>query len=176
MRPLRGLLCASLLALAVGCGSSSNNTPAAQPTVTTSSGDTATAPTATTDAAPTTAPAATSPTTVEPTVTATTEPAATTPAATTPLTTPATTSATRPAAGGAQAVARGRAVLTRACGTCHEPGESDGPSAGKGWAEERMRTQVRQGGGRMRAISAARLNDADLDALVVYLRSIQAVR
>jgi len=115
-------------------------------------------------------------TTTEPaapaTTTAAAEPAAVTPAAATT----AATTATHPAAGGAQAVARGRAVLTRACGNCHEPGDSDGPSAGKNWAEDRMRAQVRQGAGRMRAIPAARLNDADLDALVAYLRSIHAVR
>jgi hypothetical protein len=39
-----------------------------------------------------------------------------------------------------------------------------------------MRTQVRQGGGRMRAIPVRRLSDADLDAMIAFFRSTHAVR
>lgn len=171
------LVYASLLALAAGCGSSSAQTPATTaPPAATTSGDTATAPTATTETAPTTAPPATSPT-------AETAPTATTATAPTPATTeptaPATTTpaATTPAAAASpQVVARGRAVLNRACGNCHEPDDRDGPNPGKNWAEARMRSQVRQGQGRMRAIPVARLSDADLDALIAYLRSTHAVQ
>jgi mono/diheme cytochrome c family protein len=60
------------------------------------------------------------------------------------------------------------------CGACHEDG-SDGPRANLGWAEDRMRTMVRNGSARMRAIPAERLSDTDLDAVIAYLRSIHAV-
>jgi len=67
-------------------------------------------------------------------------------------------------------------VLNRACGNCHEPDDREGPNPGKNWAEARMRAQIRQGRGRMRAIPVARLSDADLDALIAYLRSTHAVQ
>lgn len=199
MRTVSPFLCAALLALAAGCASSSNaSTPAAPPAATTSGGDTATAPSATMETAPTTAPSplsATAEAAAATATTATSEPAASTatttatapaapatatatttasaPAATTATTAPAPTP---PAAGGAQLVARGRAVHNRVCATCHEPGEHEGPNPGLNWAEDRMRRQIRQGGGRMRAIAATRLNDADLDALIAFYRSNRTVR
>ena len=39
-----------------------------------------------------------------------------------------------------------------------------------------MRTIVRQGDGRMRAIPTSRLSDADLNAVIAYLRTTHAVR
>jgi mono/diheme cytochrome c family protein len=202
MRTVSPFLCAALLALAAGCASSSNaSTPAAPPAAASSGGDTATAPSATMETAPTTAPSqlsATAEAAATTATTATSEPAASTAATTAtapatpaaPATTTATTTATAPAAttattapaptppaaGGAQLVARGRAVHNRVCATCHEPGEHEGPNPGLNWAEDRMRRQIRQGGGRMRAIAATRLNDADLDALIAFYRSNRTVR
>ncbi len=68
----------------------------------------------------------------------------------------------------------GRTVFTRVCGRCHEDGESDGPAPNRNLEEARMRTIVRQGDGRMRAIPTSRLSDADLNAVIAYLRTTQA--
>jgi mono/diheme cytochrome c family protein len=84
--------------------------------------------------------------------------------------TPATPAAT---AGDA---ARGRTAFARVCGRCHEDGESDGPAPNRNLEEARMRTIVRQGSGRMRAIPTSRLSDGDLDAVIAYLRTTHAVR
>lgn len=73
-------------------------------------------------------------------------------------------------------MAQGRAIFTRVCGRCHEDGDGEGPHPNLGWAESRMRTLVRSGNARMRAIPASRLSDGDLDTLMVYLRSTRAVR
>ncbi len=73
-------------------------------------------------------------------------------------------------------VARGRRAFDRACGNCHEPNDPEGPSPNHNWSEERMRNQVRQGGGRMRAIPVARLSDADLTAMIAFFRTTHAVR
>lgn len=75
-------------------------------------------------------------------------------------------------------VAQGRAKYDRACGRCHPGGEEDvGPRlTGINWAQDRMTRQIRNGGGRMRPIPTARLSDADLPALMAYMRTIHAVR
>ena len=93
----------------------------------------------------------------------------------------------QPAPGGAQRAAPatggdlltvGRQRFNRACGRCHPGGREDiGPSLlGKNWAEDRMTRQIRRGGGRMRPINPNKLPNADLPALMAYLRSIHAVR
>jgi len=99
-------------------------------------------------------------------------PATTTATATT---TTATTTATATAPAG-NPVAQGRAVYQRVCARCHEDGEDEGPTPNKRWAEARMRTLIRNGNRRMRAIPTTRLSDADLTLLVSYLRSTHAIQ
>ncbi len=156
-----------LIAALVGCGSSSTESAATttptQSTTATTSGGAATTP-ATPETTPATTPAATIPATT---------PATT--AATPPETTPATPAATPPPADPAT-IARGHRAFTRACGNCHEENDPEGPSPNHNWEEARMRAQVRTGAGRMRAITVARLSDADLDAMIAFFRSTHAVR
>ncbi len=151
-----------LVAFALGCSSSppAETTTPTQSTTPASSGA---------ETAPTTPATATPSTTPE-----TTAPATTTPEATPPATTHAT--ATPPAQASAETIAAGHRVFNRACGRCHEDNDSEGPSPNKNWEEARMRSQIRQGAGRMRAIPVSRLSDADLDTLIAYLRSTHAVR
>jgi mono/diheme cytochrome c family protein len=80
--------------------------------------------------------------------------------------------------GEADALARGQASFNRVCGRCHPHGRADVGRRliGLGWPEARVRTQVRHGRGTMRPISTARLSDADLADVIVYLRSIGTVR
>ncbi len=164
-------LCSLAVALHCGCSSSTPTSPGASATSPTPP------PTASGSEAPATGqppvPPATPPATGDtPPVASTDAGAPVTPPVTTPVATPPAT----PPTGGADAVARGRTVFTRACGRCHEDNDSDGPSPNKNWAEDRMRNQVRQGSSRMRAIPVARLSDADLDLVIAYLRSTHAVR
>lgn len=74
------------------------------------------------------------------------------------------------------AITQGRAVFARVCGRCHEDGDANGPNPGLGMPEAQMRTLVRTGDTRMRAIPASRLSDADLTLVMAYLRSIRAIR
>lgn len=97
-------------------------------------------------------------------------------AVTTATTTPPTTTTTSTTTAGGDPVVRGRAVFQRVCGRCHEDGEDEGPVPNLRWAEARMRTLVRTGNRRMRAIPAARLSDADLALVVAYLRSTHAIQ
>ena len=95
--------------------------------------------------------------------------------ATTATTTATTATAATTAAAG-NPVAQGRAVYQRVCARCHEDGEDEGPTPNKRWAEARMRTLIRNGNRRMRAIPTTRLSDADLTLLVSYLRSTHAIQ
>lgn len=167
----RFIFCASILVTA--CSSSSSDTPAAASTTppmtaTSSGGMVETAPPATTPVA------ATTPEATPPATTPEATPPATTPEATPPATPPATP-ATAPAAAAGD-VARGHTAFNRVCGRCHEDGESDGPAPNRNLAEDRLRTIVRSGTGRMRAIPTSRLSDADLTHVIAYLRSTHAVR
>lgn len=85
---------------------------------------------------------------------------------------PATTQGDPAAAG------RGRTAFNRACGRCHPNGEEDvGPRLiGRNMAASEVRTIVRSGRDTMRAISPARLSDAELEDVFAYLRTIRAVR
>lgn len=85
--------------------------------------------------------------------------------------------APRPTPGG-NLLAQGRQRYDRLCGRCHPGGEEDiGPRlVGINWTEERMVRQIRRGSGRMRAIPESRLPDAEMPALLIYLRSIRSVR
>lgn len=89
----------------------------------------------------------------------------------------ASTSATGSANAGA-ALAEARAVFDRTCGRCHPGGnERVGPRlAGRNDSEAHTRQVVRNGDGTMRAIPTSRLSDPDLAKVIVFLRSIRAVR
>ena len=89
-----------------------------------------------------------------------------------------TPAASHPPAAAANPLAQGQAAFRRTCNRCHPNGERDiGPRLiGKNLAEARTREIIRHGTGRMRAITPARLPDAQLPALMVYLRSIHAVQ
>lgn len=75
-------------------------------------------------------------------------------------------------------LARGRRVFDRACGRCHPGGEEDvGPRlVNKNLDEARIIKQVREGVGRMRPIPLTKLPEANMPALMAYLRSIHTVR
>lgn len=77
----------------------------------------------------------------------------------------------QPAPSGASTAAA-RQIFDRVCGRCHPGGEEDiGPRLrGRSDTEAQVRTTVRTGHGRMRAIPVTRLSDADLNTLIPYLR------
>lgn len=87
----------------------------------------------------------------------------------------ATTAAPRSAHG--QTPPPGQAAFNRVCGRCHPNGDEDtGPAIrNRAITEARMREVIRTGTRRMRAIPATRLSDADLDAVIGYLRTMRAV-
>lgn len=74
--------------------------------------------------------------------------------------------------------AEGVAQFNRACGRCHPQGDEDiGPDLhDKNLTPAAMTRVIRQGTKRMRPIAPARLSDADLARVMVFLRSIHAVR
>jgi mono/diheme cytochrome c family protein len=80
--------------------------------------------------------------------------------------------------GQAADVTAGQGFFRRACNKCHPNGGEDvGPSIlNKNIDEAKMIKAIRSGSGRMRAISVTKLPDANLPALMAYLRSIHAVR
>lgn len=84
-----------------------------------------------------------------------------------------------PAAAWAAKVEHGRRRYTRLCyAACHDPGLGLGAPnlAGKRLTERRTRNQVRQGSEEMDPIPVRRLSDEDLDAIIAYLSTINAVR
>jgi mono/diheme cytochrome c family protein len=78
----------------------------------------------------------------------------------------------------APAAANGRPQYNRACGRCHpNGGEDTGPDIhNKNKSVEEMTKIIRSGTGKMRAIGANKLSDADLSKVMNYLRTIHAVR
>lgn len=70
-------------------------------------------------------------------------------------------------------VARGEEVYTALCMSCH--GGAAPGLEGIGWEPGAMRQQVREGRGRMPAIAEGRLAAEDLEAVLAYLTTIQAV-
>lgn len=89
----------------------------------------------------------------------------------------AVTLAGRPVAVAQQPQRTPEQLFNRTCGRCHnDPDEPDNRINNKGFTEQRMIQQIRQGSKRMRAIPPTRLPDSDLPTLMVYLRSIGAVR
>ena len=84
-----------------------------------------------------------------------------------------------PAAVWSEKVDRGRRRYGRVCyAACHDPGLATGAPnlSGRRLSGRRVRNQVRQGGGDMDPVPVRRLSEADLDAVVAYLSTLQAVR
>lgn len=75
-------------------------------------------------------------------------------------------------------VDRGKELFTSHCDDCHPGGEEDvGPSLiEEAHTPAQTRKQIREGSGKMRPFSEARLSNDDLEALLAYLASINAVK
>lgn len=75
-------------------------------------------------------------------------------------------------------VARGKEVFSMNCDDCHPGGEEDvGPSLiADPHPPAELRKQIREGSGRMKPFSEKRLSDDDLEAVLAYLASINAVK
>ncbi len=74
--------------------------------------------------------------------------------------------------------AHGKGVFDDLCGDCHpDAGEDVGPSLIEHPnSPARLRQQVREGSGKMRPFSAKRLSDGDLEAVLAWLASVNAVK
>lgn len=71
-------------------------------------------------------------------------------------------------------VARGEELYNGICMSCHAGGA---PALDDiGWEAGAMRQQIREGEGRMPAISESRISGADLEAILAYLVTIGAVQ
>lgn len=70
--------------------------------------------------------------------------------------------------------ARGEQLFNEVCGACHDGGEGPDLTAHPHAVPE-VRMIVRQGEGTMPPLDANRLPDADLEAVLAYMQSIQAV-
>lgn len=75
-------------------------------------------------------------------------------------------------------VAHGQEVFSSFCDDCHPDGGEDvGPSLIEHpHTPAKLRQQVREGSGKMRPFSEKRLSNEDLEALLAYLGSINAVK
>lgn len=75
-------------------------------------------------------------------------------------------------------VAHGKEVFETHCEDCHPGGEEDvGPSLiADPHTPAALRQQVREGSGKMRPFSEKRINGEDLEALLAYLQTINAVK
>lgn len=75
-------------------------------------------------------------------------------------------------------IAHGKEVFDTHCEDCHPGGEEDvGPSLiADPHTPAKLRQQVREGSGRMRPFSVNRLSDEDLEDLLAYLQTINAVK
>ena len=71
-------------------------------------------------------------------------------------------------------VARGEELFNGLCMACHAGGAP--ALQGIGWEPAAMRRQIREGEGRMPAISESRLSAEDLEALLAYMVTIGAVQ
>ncbi len=157
----------------VACGdSTATSTVPAAPTIAPPS--TSTRATAVTTAIPTAAPTTVAATTVAPTTASTTN-IPTTLAATTaaPATTAATTSVDP------QKAEAGRKVFVTQCAGCHLGEGKSGGGIGPNLATSEksldaalVRSNVRNGKGQMVAFTPAEVSDADLENIIIYLKSI----
>jgi mono/diheme cytochrome c family protein len=74
--------------------------------------------------------------------------------------------------------AHGKEVFDTSCGDCHPGGESDvGPSLIENpHTPPRIRQQIREGSGKMKPFSEKRLSNEDMESVLAYLASINAVK
>ena len=75
-------------------------------------------------------------------------------------------------------VAQGKELFATHCDDCHPGGEEDvGPSLiADPHTPARIRQQIREGSGKMRPFPEKRISNEDLEALLAYLASINAVK
>lgn len=75
-------------------------------------------------------------------------------------------------------VERGKELFGMNCDDCHPGGDEDvGPSLiADPHPPAELRKQIREGSGRMKPFSEKRLSDDDLEAVLAYLASINAVK
>jgi mono/diheme cytochrome c family protein len=75
-------------------------------------------------------------------------------------------------------VDRGKELFTTNCDDCHPGGDSDvGPSLiAKPHTPPQIRKQIREGSGRMKPFSEKRLTKDDVEAVLAFLASINAVK
>jgi mono/diheme cytochrome c family protein len=75
-------------------------------------------------------------------------------------------------------VAHGKEVFDSFCGDCHPDGGSDvGPSLLESpHSPGQLRQQIREGSGKMRPFNEARLKKDDLEAILAWLASVNAVK
>ena len=74
---------------------------------------------------------------------------------------------------GSTDTAQGDSRYHAVCASCHDNGAP--PLANLGWTTAPMRQQIREGSANMPAIRAARLSDADMEAVLAYLQTIGAL-
>ena len=74
--------------------------------------------------------------------------------------------------------AHGKEVFDNFCGDCHPDGGEDvGPSLiADPHTPAKLRQQIREGGGKMRPFSEQRLSKDDLEAILAWLASVNAVK
>jgi mono/diheme cytochrome c family protein len=72
----------------------------------------------------------------------------------------------------------GKEVFANFCDDCHPDGGEDvGPSLiAHPHTPARLRKQIREGSGKMRPFSAKRLSDEDMEAILAWLASVDAVK
>lgn len=75
-------------------------------------------------------------------------------------------------------VDHGKEVFASFCDDCHPDGGEDvGPSLiAEPHAASRIRQQIREGSGKMRPFSEKRLSNDDMEALLAWLASVNAVK
>jgi len=75
-------------------------------------------------------------------------------------------------------VAHGKELFSTHCDDCHPGGEEDvGPSLiATPHTPARIRQQIREGSGKMRPFSEKRLSNEDVEAILAYLASLNAVK
>jgi mono/diheme cytochrome c family protein len=75
-------------------------------------------------------------------------------------------------------IAHGKEVFDNFCGDCHPDGGKDvGPSLiAAPHTPARLRKQIREGGGKMRPFSEQRLSKDDMEAILAWLASVNAVK
>jgi mono/diheme cytochrome c family protein len=74
--------------------------------------------------------------------------------------------------------AHGKEVFDNFCGDCHPDGGEDvGPSLiATPHTPAKLRQQIREGGGKMRPFSEKRLSNEDMESVLAWLASVNAVK